>query len=79
MEGFSPLDHALIAFARKMAASPASIDKGDIDALREHGLGESEILEAMSPVLLSFFTNNLAITLNFEDDLHEWGLAEKYF
>ncbi|MBI3090017.1 MAG: hypothetical protein HYY96_05070 [Candidatus Tectomicrobia bacterium] len=79
LEGLTPLEQTLVTFARKMAADAAAIDKEDIAALRAHGLGDAEIVEAMSPVLLSFVTNNLARALKFEDDLQEWGLAEKYF
>lgn len=72
-------DRALIRFVRKVARDPRSITESDIGALKAEGVASAEIVEALSMALLSAFTNTLALTLKFEDDLERFGMRNDYF
>ncbi len=69
---------ALIRFGRKVAADPAQITDQDIRELKEHGLDNSEIVEALSVVMLSALTNTFASALNIEEDV-ESAVRREYF
>ena len=69
---------ALIRFGRKVAADPAQITDQDIRELKEHGLDNSEIVEALSVVMLSALTNTFASALNIEEDV-EPAVRREYF
>ncbi len=69
---------ALIRFGRKVAADPAQITDEDIRGLKEQGLDNSEIVEALSVVMLSALTNTFASTLKIEEDL-EPEVRQEYF
>ena len=69
---------ALIRFGRKVAADPAQITEEDIRGLKEHGLEDSEIVEALSVVMLSALTNTFASALNIEEDV-EPAVRREYF
>jgi alkylhydroperoxidase family enzyme len=69
---------ALIRFGRKVAADPAQITDQDIRGLKEHGLEDSEIVEALSVVMLSALTNTFASALNIEEDV-EPAVRREYF
>ena len=43
------------------------------------GLGNGEIVEALSIVMLSAFTNTMAMTLKLDEDLERFGMREGYF
>ena len=75
----SDRERALIRFVRKVAENPRSIDESDIRALKAEELDNAEIVEALSMALLSAFTNTLALTLKFEDDLERLGMRGEYF
>ena len=77
-EGLTPAEHALVKYARKVAAGPPKITQADIDELKQHGWGNEEIVEALSITLMSAFTNTLAQAMHFEDDLEPLGM-EGYF
>ena len=49
--GVDPKELALIRFGRKVAKDPTQISGTDIQALREKGLEEVEIAEAVSVVM----------------------------
>ena len=69
---------ALIRFGRKVAADPAQITDQDIRELKEHGLDNSEIVEALSVVMLSALTNTFASAFNIEEDV-ESAVRREYF
>ncbi len=69
---------ALIRFGRKVAADPAQITDEDIRGLKEHGFEDSEIVEALSVVMLSALTNTFASALNIEEDV-EPAVRREYF
>lgn len=75
----SDRDQALIRFVRKAARDPRSMAESDIRALKAEGFDPAEIVEALSTALLSAFTNTLALTLKFEDDLEPFGMRSEYF
>ena len=52
--------HALLAFAHKLTATPAEVGEADRDALRAAGLGEREIWDAASVVGFFNYTNRVA-------------------
>ena len=76
--GTDPKELALIRFGRKVAQDPTQISDADIQALREKGLEEVEIVEAVSVVMLSALTNTFASALKIEKDVEPAVLSE-YF
>ena len=75
----SERERALVRFVRKVARDPRAITESDVGTLRTQGLSSAEIVEALSMALLSAFTNTLALTLNFDDDLERFGMRNDYF
>jgi uncharacterized peroxidase-related enzyme len=56
-----PADLAIIAFATKVAADPTTASQTDIDALRQHGLSDTEILHVVLAVTIRrFFAGTIA-------------------
>ena len=77
--GFTPKELALVKFARRVAANPRQIGADDIAELRSVGLSNTEIVEAVSIVMLSAFTNTLANTFKFDEDLEAFKMRDRYF
>ena len=77
--GLSGKERALVLFARKVTEDPRQVDASDIDALRAAGVDTAEIVEALSMVMCAAFTNTLALTLKFEEDLEAFGMRREYF
>ena len=75
----SERERALVRFVRKVARDPRSITESDVGALKAHGVANAEIVEALSMALLSAFTNTLALTFNFDEDLERFGMRNDYF
>ncbi len=69
---------ALIRFGRKVAADPTQITDRDIRGLKEQGLDNSEIVEALSVVMLSALTNTFASTFMIVEDV-EPAVRKEYF
>ena len=76
--GADPQELAVIRFGRKVAADATTISVEDIQALRDEGLGDAEIVEALSVVMLSAFTNAFASALKIEEDVPP-EVLEEYF
>ncbi len=76
--GVDPKELALSRFCRKVAKDPTQISGTDIQALREKGLEEVEIAEALSVVMLSALTNTFASALKIEQDV-EPSVLKEYF
>ena len=52
---------AIIEFAGKIAADPTAATQADIDALRQHGLSDAEVLHVVLAVTIRrFFAGTLA-------------------
>lgn len=77
--GITPTERALIKFARRAAADPRQIGADDVSELRRVGLSNAEVVEAVSIVMLSAFTNTLANTFKFDEDLEAFGMRDRYF
>ena len=77
--GFTPKEMALVKFARRAAANPRQIAAGDISELKKVGLSNAEIVEAVSIVMLSAFTNTLANTFKLDEDLEAFKMRDQYF
>lgn len=76
--GTDPKELALIRFGRKVAKDATQISDADIQALREEGLEDVEIAEALSVVMLSALTNTFASALKIEQDV-EPAVLKEYF
>jgi uncharacterized peroxidase-related enzyme len=58
--GLDPAEVALMDFAEKVADDATSVTQEDVDALREHGLSEADILDVvLTAALRSFFSKVL--------------------
>lgn len=68
----SPRERALAEFARKVTRSPKSVGEADFDGLREAGLSEGDILEALETSAWFNHTNRIFISLGVVPD-------EKFF
>jgi len=77
--GSTPSEMALVRFARRAAANPREIAAGDVAELKEVGLSNADIVEAVSIVMLSAFTNTLANTFKLDEDLEAFKMREGYF
>jgi alkylhydroperoxidase family enzyme len=72
-------EKALVRFARRVAEAPRQINEDDISTLRDVGLDDATIVEALSICLMSAWTNTFADTLKFDADLEAFGMLEEYF
>jgi uncharacterized peroxidase-related enzyme len=70
---------ALITFARRVAEDPKRIGEKDINELRELGLDDAQIVEAIAVIAMSAFTNTFADTLNLADDFGLMGVEDEVF
>ena len=65
--------------ARCVAEDPRKIGEDDIKELREAGLKDSQIVEAVAVVASTAYTNTFVDALGMIDDLEMMGLADEYF
>ena len=68
----SPREHALAELATKITKSPKTVGPSDLQALRDAGLSEPEILEAVETSSWFNHTNRIFISLGVQPD-------EKFF
>ena len=59
----SPRERALAGFASAMAMTPSIVEAGHIEALREHGLNDQQIMDAASVSSMFSWANRLMLTL----------------
>jgi uncharacterized peroxidase-related enzyme len=59
---------ALVEFGLKCSRNPATVQQSDYDALRRLGLGESEIVEAISMSALAVYANIIADATKMQAD-----------
>jgi uncharacterized peroxidase-related enzyme len=69
VDGFSEADRGLVTLVRKAAAEPATITAEDLDATRQLGWSDAEIVEALAMGCHAGWTNTFAQGLRLEDDL----------
>ena len=77
--GFTPREMVLVKFARRVAGNPREIGAGDVSELKNVGLSNAAIVEAVSIVMLSAFTNTLANTFKLDEDLETFKMRDQYF
>jgi uncharacterized peroxidase-related enzyme len=68
----TPREHALVDFAHKITTDPKSVSPADFDRLRDAGLDDEDILEAVETSAWFNHTNRIFISLGVIPD-------EKYF
>jgi uncharacterized peroxidase-related enzyme len=68
----TPREHALVAFAHKVTTAPKSLTPADFEGLRDAGLDDADILEAVETSAWFNHTNRIFISLGVIPD-------EKYF
>ncbi len=56
----------MLAYAEKLTRRPATINKTDIDSLREYGLGDRDILDLNQVVAYFNYVNRVADGLGIE-------------
>jgi uncharacterized peroxidase-related enzyme len=61
-------DHALLDFALKLIREPEAFDRPDVDALRQQGFSEEQIIEAVAMASLTNFLNTLQMGLGVNPD-----------
>lgn len=79
VDALTEQQNRLVHFARRVAERPRQIDESDIEALRAVGLDDASIMEALSVCMMSAWTNTLADTLKFDQDMEAFGLREGFF
>jgi len=58
----------MVSFGVKCARDPQSLDKNDYDMLRQHGLGQSELVELVAMSALAVYANIIADATAMEPD-----------
>lgn len=58
----------LVAFSVKCARSPRALEEADFASLRQHGLGQAEILEVIAMSALAVYANTIADATGMEAD-----------
>jgi uncharacterized peroxidase-related enzyme len=58
----------VILFGLKCATDPQSVGDADVEGLRQHGLGQAEIVEAMAMAALAVYANIIADASGIADD-----------
>ena len=74
-DAFTPAEQAALAYARQLTLSPGSIRQADIDALREHGYSDGEILEINQVSSYFAYANRTVLGLGVNTDGEELGLS----
>lgn len=67
--GLSPVEAALVAYARVLTLDPGGVTEGHLDALRAVGLGDHEIVDANAQVAHLNYTNRVANGLGLLDEV----------
>ena len=70
----SEADSCMVHYARMLTRDPGSIERGDIDRLRELGFGERAVLDICQVVSYYNYVNRLADGLGVE--LEDWWAKE---
>jgi uncharacterized peroxidase-related enzyme len=69
-------EQSLIGYAERLTSDPASIERGDIDAMRACGLSDREILDAAQTAAYFAYANRIVLGLGAaiesEDRIGQW-------
>ncbi len=68
----SPVDRALCAFAAKLTHDQQRMTPGDLDELRNHGLSDRAIHDAVQVIAYFNYINRVADAVGIDDE-PEWG------
>jgi len=66
---------AALAYARRLTLEPQDLDRADIDALREHGFNDGQILEINQVAAYFAYANRTVLGLGVSTDGEALGLA----
>ena len=69
--GFDAPALALLRFAKKLTLTPAAMDPGDIEPLRENGWSDSGIAEAVYVIGMFAFFNRVAEAFGLENPSYD--------
>lgn len=71
----SSVDHALCAFASKLSLRQREMSPADLDALREHGLDDRAIHDAVQVIAFFNYITRIAdgLGVESEDFIRPWG------
>ena len=75
----TPRQHAMLAFAMKVAVNSASIDDADFAALREHGFADEDIWDIGAIAAFFALSNRMAnmISMRPNDEFYAMGRAPR--
>ncbi|GAB3260920.1 carboxymuconolactone decarboxylase family protein [Kineosporia babensis] len=71
-----PRTAALLAFALKLVNDRGQVSAADVEALREHGWTDEQIVETIAQVALNLFTNYINIALDVPIDFPSVALRK---
>jgi uncharacterized peroxidase-related enzyme len=66
--GLDPRTRAIMDYALKITRSPVDCNEADIQALREHGLTDEDIYDAINTAAIYNFNNRVASAAGFIPD-----------
>jgi uncharacterized peroxidase-related enzyme len=66
---------ALCDFAVKLTREPAAVGREDVDALREHGLDDAAVHDAIQVIAYFNYINRVAEAVGVEPE-PEWEVAD---
>ena len=74
----TPVDRALCAYAEKLTRTPSAMEESDVQGLREHGLDDIEIHDAIQVVAYFNYINRIAdaVHVDPEPDMEPYPGAE---
>lgn len=74
-EAFDARELAGLAYARRLTAEPATLTEDDVDALREAGLDDGQILEINQVCAYFSYANRMVLGLGIDTDGDVLGLS----
>ncbi len=66
ISGLPARQRALLAYAAKLTERPATIERADVDALRQAGLADADILALVEVIAYYAYANRIADGLGIE-------------
>ena len=66
--GLSPVDQALCEYAEKLTMTPAKMTRVDVDRLRQHGLEDAAIHNAIQVISYFNYINRIADAIHVDLD-----------
>jgi alkylhydroperoxidase family enzyme len=69
-EGLDDADRAIMAFAEKVVVDATAITAADVEELRDHGLGDDEILDVVLAATIRCFFSKTLDALGVQPDAH---------